>query len=371
MRAIRQYLKMIVQNCILPIAYRVFSVKSIEPGLVIMADGHSVKRPVRMDKMYEGLNNADYKVIEWYNDFQAMSYMKALVKMIGFMKLYSKANYVIISDNFLPVASCRKRKGTFVIQMWHGCGAFKKFGYDTTDDIPEEYIGNVFRNYDLVTVSGPLSVAPFTSAMRQKPGVCKPVGVSATDIYYDEGYEDECKKEFFKKYPEAAGKKILLWAPTFRGSALDPHVPDSEVFESLRNKLGEEWFVVIKYHPHMETKGFKSGTDIATERLLPVTDLLITDYSSIIFNYAIYRKPVLLYAPDLEDYKGSRGFYLDYESLPCEIAVDKEELITGIDRAYKVFDKERMEKFYQEYMSGCDGRATERIIKLMKKRYAK
>ena len=362
---------MIVQNCILPVVYRMFCIKKIKPGLVIMADGHSVSRPFRMNRIYESLKSENYEVIEWYNDFQAVSYMKALAKMIEFMKLYAGANYVIISDNFLPVASCRKRKQTFVIQLWHGCGAFKKFGYDTPDDIPEDYVGNVFRNYDLVTVSGPKAVKPFTSAMRLPEGVCQSIGVSATDQYYDDGYEDICRRDFYKQCPEAKGKKVLLWAPTFRGSALDPTVPGTDTMESLSQKLGDEWYVIIKYHPHMEAKGKKSSVDIPTERLLPITDILVTDYSSIIFNYAIYRRPVIFYAPDYDDYAGARGFYMDYNSLPGEIVVTQEELINAVTHAYDVFDEQTMENFYREYMSGCDGNATARIIDIMnRKRYA-
>lgn len=371
-RKLRQYLKMTMQNIVFPIAYRMFCFRKIEPGLVIMADGHSIKRPVRMQRMYEALKKQDYQILEWYYDFQAMSYIKALGKMLQFMKHYARANYVIISDNFLPVASCNKRKGTFVIQMWHGCGAFKKFGYDTTDDIPADYIGNVFKNYDLVPVSGPKSVEPFTSAMRLKPGVCLPIGVSATDRYFDIGYEEQCRENFHRLCPEAEGKKILLWTPTFRGSAAAPVVPGTEVFESLKENLKDTWYVIIKYHPHMEAKGMHSTLDIPTDLLLPVTDLLVTDYSSILFNYAVYQKPVIFYAPDLDDYISRRGFYLKYEKLPGMVIKDRQELEYYIERAEDNFDKEAMEKFYHEYMSGCDGNATRRILDIMNtKRYEK
>ena len=369
-KKLRQYLKMIVQNLILPIVYRLCCVQKVIPGLVIMADGHSKSRPVRMQWMYDALNQDQYEVVEWYCDFQAMSYGKALWKMLQFMKQYARANYVVISDNFLPVASCKKRKQTFVIQLWHGCGAFKKFGYDTTDDIPKDYVGNVFRNYDLVPVSGPESVEPFTSAMRLKEGVCIPIGVGATDQYFDRLYQKESRQNFFKVCPEARDKKILLWAPTFRGSALNPVVPGSEIFEKLKEKLKEDWYVIIKYHPHMESKGKHSTIEIPTEQLLPVVDLLVTDYSSILFNYAIYQRPILLFAPDLDEYSEARGFYLDYRELPGEIAKTEEELLEGITRAYDVFDKQAMQRFYQRYMNGCDGRATKRVLDIMnKKRY--
>ncbi|MBR1599167.1 MAG: CDP-glycerol glycerophosphotransferase family protein [Lachnospiraceae bacterium] len=379
-KKLRQYLKMIVQNFILPAFYRLFCIQRIRTGLVVFADGHSVARPERMNRLFEGLNNdqsgkdaegkAFYEIAEWYHDFQAMSYISALCKMLGFMKIYARANYVVISDNFLPVASCNKRKGTFVIQLWHGCGAFKRFGYDTADDIPEDYVGNVFKNYDIVPVSGDKSVEPFTSAMKLHKGVCIPIGVSATDQYYDKEYKEKCKGDFYRICPEARGKKILLWAPTFRGMAASPVICGEEIFKNAANRLSDEWYVIIKYHPHMEAKGKKSTIELPTERLLPVTDILVTDYSSIIFNYSIFQRPVLLFAPDLDEYSDMRGFYLNYHELPGELVKTEDELFEGICNAEDMFDINEMQRFYEEYMGGCDGNATKRLIDIMStKRY--
>lgn len=338
--------------------------------MVIMADGHNTKRPERMNLMYKKLKERRYEVVEWYCDFQSMNYIKAMKKMLGFMNCYARANYVIISDNFLPVSSCKKRPGTYVIQLWHGCGAFKKFGYDTSDDIPADYIGNVFKNYDLVPVSGPKSVGPFTSAMRLEEGVCQPIGVSATDLYFAESYNNTCHEQFYKKHPEAKGKKILLWAPTFRGSAAKPYVCGTEAIQALEEKLGKDWYVVIKYHPHMESKGMCSTTDIPTEELLPIVDLLITDYSSIIFHYSIYEKPILFFAPDLQEYWGKRGFYLNYETLPGKIVRDEKELVDAIKKIDSYFDRDAINEFCHEYMDGCDGNATKRVLDIMDaKRY--
>lgn len=369
-KALRQILKMIVQNLVLPVAYFIFCVQKVKPGVVILADGHCTKRPERMEALFEELQKRNYEVIEWYVDFQAIPYVKAMIKMLSFMKLYARANYVVISDNFLPVSSCKKRKATFVIQLWHGCGAFKKFGYDTQDDIPADYIGHVFKNYDLVPVSGPKSIEPFTSAMRLEEGVCQPIGVSATDVYFDESYNRSCVEAFYEKYPETKGKRILLWAPTFRGNAANPTLCGEDEISVLKEKLGPSWCVLTKYHPHMEVKGSKSSTDIPTERLLPVIDVLVTDYSSIIFPYAIYDKPAIFYAPDLSAYWTKRGFYLDYESLPGEVCKNAQEILDAIAKAEVSFDGESMRTFYEAYMSGCDGSATKRIVDIMDtKRY--
>lgn len=100
------------------------------------------------------LEKGDYKIQGYFVDYRSLTITKLLSEMLRFMELYSRARCVFICDNFLPVASCRKRKETIVVQLWHAAGALKKFGYDSADDIPGWYPGNVFKNYDLVTVSG-------------------------------------------------------------------------------------------------------------------------------------------------------------------------------------------------------------------------
>ena len=66
----------------------------------------------------------------------------------NFMQVYAQAEYVFINSYFLPVSSCRKRKETTVVQLWHSGGLMKKMGYDTTEDIPKYYKGNPTANYD-------------------------------------------------------------------------------------------------------------------------------------------------------------------------------------------------------------------------------
>lgn len=220
---IRQFVKMAVQNFLLPLLYRAFRLQSVQKGLVVFADAHHFTAPASMELLVKEVKRrGNRKVIELYDDYQQISFLRLLRRMVVFMAYYAKAQYVVICDNFLPVASCKKRKGTTVIQLWHGCGALKKFGYDTTGDIPSYYKGNVFQNCDIVTVSAPACVPHFQTAMRLPADVFRPFGVCRTDKFFKKKYNEACKKLFAKRYPDALGKKIVLWAPTFRGSPADP-----------------------------------------------------------------------------------------------------------------------------------------------------
>lgn len=371
---IKQYIKMFAQNCILPVCYNLYRRKPVIPGLVIFADAHHNSRPQNMQLLYEKLGGM--QIVEMYLDYQQAPPLTVLRHMLRFMKLYAQASCVVICDNFLPAASCRKRKETRVIQLWHACGALKRFGYDTSDDIPVQYHGNVFQNIDLVPVSSEKCVKPFASAMRLPAECVQPLGVSRTDVYFQDEWKEECRREFYHAYPEAQGKKIVLWAPTFRGNPGAPELPELNL-KNLQERLGKDWLVLCRVHPHMHEQYKAMDCRISTERLFPVIDVLIADYSSLIFEFLLFHKPLVLYAPDLTEYQEKRGFYLDFNQIPGYLVIQEAELPEAVEKEYlayhqgKIYNeiekcKER-DSFVELYMSGCDGHSTDRIVDYMKK----
>lgn len=362
---VKQCLKMIVQNILLPVIYRIYSNKPIDEKLVIFADAHNDKIPYSMKLMKERISQEDLKIEECYTNYQLVSYSKVIYEMIRFMKLYSRAKYVFICDNFLPVSSCKKRKGTIVIQLWHAGGILKKFAYDTDDDIPSYYKGNVFKNYDIVTVSDKCCIPIYESAMKLSREVIKSTGLSRTDYLFRESYKENCQEVFYEKHPEAKGKKIVLWAPTFRGKASNPYIVGEEYINKLQKDLGDEWYVITKVHPHLDSKKHISDTCLPTEEILPVTDVLITDYSSVIFDYVLLNKPLILFVPDYEEYMYTRGFYIQFESIPGKIVKKGEELAKELINEYRNFDLQRTKQFSKQYMGSCDGNCTEKILKLL------
>ena len=374
---IRQYIKMAAQNIYLPAVYGLYSRKKRTgaPRLIILADAHHDLCPESMQLLAQKLRSisgqpdSPYALEEMYLDYGKASFFGTLRHMTRFMKLYAGARAVVISDNFLPVAGCRKKAGTKVLQLWHACGAMKRFGYDTTDDIPSYYRGNVFRNIDRVTVSSPECVTPFASAMRLPETAIWPAGVSRTDLYFDKKWVREARERFFDRMPEAKGKKIVVWAPTFRGSPGDPGCISLDMAR-LAGKLGPDYIVIEKLHPHMRRKAAAAGkmpanvmTDcpFSTQELFPVTDVLIADYSSLIYEYALFKKPLVLYVPDYDSYVDQRGFYMDYHEIPARQVRSEEELADAVKHA--AFMEQENSRFLASWMSACDGKSTRRILK--------
>jgi len=358
---LKQVLKMLLQNTILPCVYAFWKVYfgNKEPELIVFADAHHDCIPFSMQRIRDELIDRGYAVTDFFYDFSSISQFRSAWLSIRFMRLYANAKCVFICDNFLPVSSCRKGKGTKVVQLWHACGLIKKMGYDATDDIPAYYVGNVYRNYDLVTVSSPNCVDTIAGAMGLEKGVVRALGVSRTDCYFDDAWIESCKEEFFEKYPEARTKKIILWAPTFRGNAADPYCVGMEEISQLE----DEYFVIRKVHPHLDKKYPFSNCSIPAERLLPVIDLLITDFSTVLTEFLFFNKPCVLFAPDLEEYLVKRGLYVEYDSLSPYIAKDAFRLKQVVKTALNDKKLAWIGNCRDFHVSACDGMSTERILK--------
>lgn len=358
---IKQIIKQAVQNVVLPVCYTASRRRAVDPKLVVFADAHHNSRPAAMELLYRRLKkDGSWKIVEHYLDYGTAGAGAVAKHSMSFMKLYARAGAVVICDNFLPVSSCRKRPQTKVIQLWHACGCYKRFGYDAPDDIPRNYHGaNVYRNADLVTVSAEAAVEPFASAMRLPASCIQALGVSRTDLYYSTTWKERCRAHFHEQYPEAAGKKVVVWAPTFRGNAGAPEKISLDL-EELQKQLGDAWYVLARLHPHMQSDAQNTCT-IPTEELYPVADVLIADYSSLIYEYLLIGKALVLYVPDLEEYRSRRGFYMNIEEIPAQIVTQQAELAEAVRNGGQT----PREHFLRTYMEMCDGRATGRIAKWM------
>lgn len=367
---LRNLAKMFAQNCILPIAYAVAKVR--HPGkkaLYVFADAHHVTIPFSLQKMYECVRRQGIEPVCHFYDYTREGALKSLLHAIMFMDIMAQAKYIFICNTFIPVSSGVKHKDTKVVQLCHYSGPFKKIGYATADDVPSYYSHNVFNNYDLVTASSEMFVPLLAQAMNQPKDVVQALGSSRSDVFFDNKWNQKCREEFYQRYPNARNMKVLLWAPTFRGKAAHPKALDNEAILQLQSTLGDEWLVLIKHHPHDDAMAYddryRSNCSIPTEKLLPIVDLLITDYSTTVLDYLAYDRPFILYAPDLEEYESIRGFFVDYRSITKNMTTDEAALPQMVKRVYEQWlsgDREEIANCRHTFTSACDGHATERIL---------
>ncbi len=299
-------------------------------------------------------------------------------------KLYkdmATAKYIFVSETIDVMGSFDRREGQKMVQLWHACGAFKRFGMSTGDMIfgmstadQRRYPGN--KNYTCVTVSSPDVMWAYEEAldMKDRPQLIKPLGTSRTDIFYEKETVDTAFEHLYELFPAAKGKKIILFAPTFRGrvrSAKTAELFDPDLFYEA---FKDEYVLIMKHHPmvrklpelpaYMDKSFAYDATKTMTiEDLLCVSDICISDYSSLIFEYSLFTRPMLFYAYDKDLYDDWRGFYYSYEELtPGPVFTTNEEMVDYIQHVDERFDPKVVEAFREKFMSACDGHATERIM---------
>jgi CDP-glycerol glycerophosphotransferase (TagB/SpsB family) len=268
---------------------------------------------------------------------------------------------------------------TKLVQLWHACGAFKTFGF-TRLGKPKgsPQATRMHRSYDYVTVSSEYCKKCHSEGFGINTDNIVPTGIARTDIFFDEEYKANFRKQFFKEHPTFKGKKIILFAPTFRGDLKASARYPMELFDlnEVCETLGEDYAVIIKHHPFITEEhpipaeytdrviDLSASTEI--NDLLFVSDIIISDYSSLIFEASLLNKPMLFYAYDLQQYIKSRDFYFDFKLyIPGKICTSLYTLLQAI--LNEDFETEKIERFRNMFFDDLDGKSSERIAQLIYK----
>jgi CDP-ribitol ribitolphosphotransferase / teichoic acid ribitol-phosphate polymerase len=298
-----------------------------------------------------------------------------------FQKPYELAtSEIILLDNiFLPMAYLRMKKAVKVIQLWHGTGTIKKFGQDFNSGKLKELEQRANKQVTHLIVNSQEMKKLYSGAFGIPRELIYPIGLPKTDellLRYHKRKENTNNPErdyIFQKYHIPQDKKLILYAPTFRDQeALHPKV--MEQLEEILPKLPEEYYLGLRLHPfvanafHQKQLGSRV-CQLSFEKdltaLLLAADLLITDYSSIIFEYCLTERPMIFYAYDYEAFSDhGRGFYYDYINyVPGPVAFTGNEVIEILQE--NKFDQNKIAEFKKKSFDRLDGKATERLISLI------
>lgn len=352
------------------------------------------KKVVFLEPRYETLSNSFsevYNTLEKDYDFDLkicllrdvfVSKEEYEQNCIDMVKEVATAKYVFLDEASRPFSSINKRKETIVTQLWHGCGAFKKFGFSTADLIfgsnresMEKY--PFYANLDYVTVSSPEVTWAYEEAMMLKDKDTQVVatGVSRTDTFFRESTIKNAFEKLYSMMPAAKGKKVILYAPTFRGRVRKAKTSDEIDLGAFSAEFSDEYVFLYKHHPivknlpevpqEYEDFAYDMTNDMSIDELLCVADICISDYSSLVFEYSLFERPLIFFAYDIDEYLDWRGFYYNYDELtPGPVYKTNEEIINYIKNIDTMFDKQKIIDFKNKFMCSCDGHATERILKL-------
>ena len=292
----------------------------------------------------------------------------------------SKRAAICVLNFFAPL----RKKNQYNISTWHGT-PLKRLGLDRHGKNQPKY-KRMQGSCDSIIVGCSLTKnALKTSHFREFPISFKMYGTPRNDILLNKSVNINILK---KKLSLPADKKIILYAPTFRDYSVNDsgvkqmHMIDfSRLFEMLHNKFGGKWCFVFRVHhtvitkidtdelcasyPEIDLINGNIGDDMA--EYLACSDILITDYSSSMFDFALSKKPVFLFAPDKEHYGNDAvGFYLSMDSLPFSSSCNNEELLANIAEFEEVDYNAEISEFLKKIGNIEDGHASERVVEDIK-----
>ncbi len=301
--------------------------------------------------------------------------IKSFFKALRFftVKAYhlATAHFVFLNDNFMPMAKLKFKKGAVITQLWHAEGIFKRFGLhiDQPEEIRQlEIEGNKKLTY--VVCSSEQVADTYSEAFGVSRYKVLPLGAPRVDEFFKKVNEERVRADFDRMYPECKGKKLILYAPTFRDNrADDRRLLDSIDIKAFNDRFGDTSRLLIRLHPqvHTSTADLTGTTDVSgydrLNNLIRVCDVMITDYSSICMDFALLEKPLYFYAFDLEKYTADRAFYEDYETyVPGPVAKDFQTLLNLINNNVAQSYQKRMYDFKFFNFGVPDGNAAERVV---------
>lgn len=248
---------------------------------------------------------------------------------------------VILSNSGLP-SYIKKRKGQVYIETWHGGGAYKKI------DVVYKNIKNKFerkrRLNKLNDIDYVISSCKRFSEVFKKDTDIKNVdflayGMPRNDIFFSKEKLEKFSKKIYDRYNIDQEKKIILYAPTFRNHHFYNNLDIDGILESLYIKFKIKYIFMVRCHPHIVNKIFEQNNEkniidvssyVDMQELLCATDILITDYSSCMWDFSLMYKPCFIYANDLKEYKEERNFHTPIYEWPFPIATNNVELRNNI-----------------------------------------
>lgn len=302
-----------------------------------------------------------------------------IVKNKSIKGLYYLCTSKVWIDNCRKHFYSYKRKNQFYIQTWHGAIPLKKIEKDAESKLSKDYVKNAkldSKLMDALISNGTFS----TRIMKQSFWFDGPIyeyGSPRCDVLFsDVNRKNRIKEKISidKKY------KILLYAPTFRKdmSVEIYKLNFDKILQVLKNKTEKDWIIFVRMHPNLNKNIEINNQNVINMsnyddmyELMLISDILITDYSSSMFEFMFTKKPVFLYAPDINDYLDDRGFYFEFEELPFPKAFNFEDLL----RKLTLFDNNKYIYSIEEFIKkiGCfeDGKASERVANLILKKVYK
>ena len=276
----------------------------------------------------------------------------------------------IIDSYVIAVSILRHKRRLVIVQIWHALGAIKQFGYMTLDKkaghssrIAE--VMHMHDNYTYITCGGATTIPVFQKTFNASPDIIKPIGEPRVDYLLDKRQTKQNQQRILAAYPQLKGKKVILYAPTFRRKH---RIHPSKLIQQFSDS--NDYALIIKQHrldktqlaPHPNVIQIQQQFD--SLELLSVADYVITDYSAVTFEAALLRKPLYFWAYDYDTYDQECGFALDYQhDMPGLVTKSVSDIARAIKR--NRYPARKVANFAKKYIAVQDGTCTKQIVGLL------
>lgn len=253
--------------------------------------------------------------------------IKYAAEMFRQMKIMAVSKVVILDGYCILASMLNHKKDLKIIQIWHALGSFKRFGKSILDmeggkssAIAEAF--KMHRNYDLIATSGDSCVPNFAEAFGYPEDNFIPIGIPRMDYLTSNEENERLRRNIFDRYPQLDnGKKTILYVPTFRDTEEDTANLRKSTEELVSQVNYSEYNLIVKHHVvdsnkeeiYIDSRMNKIvGEEFTGMDFMAVSDAVVTDYSSIIYEALLKNLPIYVYCFDSEKYLDERGFYIDF-----------------------------------------------------------
>ncbi|WP_409290559.1 CDP-glycerol glycerophosphotransferase family protein [Peribacillus sp. SCS-37] len=357
--------------------YKLFCRLPIDEKKVVFASDSRLTIGGNFEFVLEELKKQDPGLSYYFLFKNGTGVKKSAGEIISLAYHLATAKNILLDDFYPMVYPLKIRKGAELIQLWHAVGAFKTFGYSRAGKPGGPSLESKnHRNYTKAIVSSQEVAEHYAEGFGIPLDRVVATGIPRTDIFFNESYKEQVVDRLHREFPYLRDKKVILFAPTFRGNGQQTAFYPTEVLniDSLYNELKDDYVFLFKMHPFVkdfweipeEYEGFFH--DFTSYReindLLFAADILITDYSSVCFEFALLDKPMLFFAPDVEEYIEHRDFYYNYyEFIPGPLVRTTGELISTIQNGQ--FRMDRVDSFIKHFFDHMDGQSSRRVAELI------
>jgi CDP-ribitol ribitolphosphotransferase len=372
---------------IFAVLYRIFCIFPVDKRRVFLVMTHDsgAEGNVAVVRDYMRRLDAGYRFAQLKRE--DTHFGKSIAKLWRFFVVdaycLARSKYVFLDNMFLPMAYLTFRPQVKVVQLWHGTGVIKKIGAHVNEGRLKELERKANQNNTHLIVSSDTTKRIYKESFSMPSERVYVTGMPRADVFFDDAYKAQARPRLEGAYPQLAGKRLILYAPTFRDTSV-AHPKLALDVSRLARQLPNDCVLGLRLHPFVARAFEREHAGQFGERvldfslypslntLLCATDLLISDYSSIVFEYAALERPMAFYAYDLAAFaQDGRGFYWDYESYVPGPVVRSEEELTAVVGELLAMDAQAFAERYhlQEFVESTyayrDSHAMERLAKLL------